>query len=88
MAKAFKSAEFVDTDSDSIMEFSSSSSESDSDESSGSTAVAERALLRARVSTEIFVSFFGDFAELFEGNSCTVELRVDSGIVDSNKAVS
>ena len=41
MAKVFKSAEFVDTDSD-IMELTSSSSESDSDESSGSTAVAEQ----------------------------------------------
>ncbi|KAG2367248.1 hypothetical protein BDR07DRAFT_1479374 [Suillus spraguei] len=50
MTKAFKSAEFVDTDSD-IMELSSLSSESDLDESSGSTAIAEQAL-RARDSID------------------------------------
>ncbi|KAG2366905.1 hypothetical protein BDR07DRAFT_1479668 [Suillus spraguei] len=45
MAKAFKSTEFVDDTDTDVMELSSSLSKSDSDESSGSTAIAEQALL-------------------------------------------
>ncbi|KAG2039022.1 hypothetical protein BDR03DRAFT_1009472 [Suillus americanus] len=45
MAKAFKSTEFIDDTDTDVMELSSSLSESDSDESSGSTAIAEQALL-------------------------------------------